>query len=256
MTGQGPAKSLKELQDELSSAILAVVPPDGFQDTRAWTYRTLVRNNLDAVVADFLPRTAARLGARFDDEVARFYEQRGPRTHYLRDVPAELVAHVGARWSSDDGIPAYLHDLARHELLSFEIAAAPVDRLPPALGDLSLDEIVVLGSGVTVARYRFAVHELPFGTEDRSVPEERNVTLLAYRDAEHEPRFLDLSPSANAIVEALLAGKPLADALRHAAEATGVPFDDAFLVGAAELLADLGERGVVLGAPLDPSPPA
>lgn len=241
--------SLAELQEELARKILAQTAPKGFVGSRQGAYRILVRNNLDNVIGDFLPRTAARLGARFDQEVARFYAERGPRTHYLRDVPAELVEHVAARWENDRTIPRYLLDLARHELLAFQVAAAKTDRQTTLLGDLALDKIAVLSRGVAVARYRYAVHELPFDRDDRRVPTERATTILAYRDAEHEPRYLDLSPSAAAIVEGLLASKTLETALRDAAAATSVPFDDTFLVGSAELLSDLGDRGVILGAP-------
>lgn len=244
-----PTNNLRALQEALSRSILAQTAPDGFEDTRAGTYRILVRGNLDTVVGDFLPRTRARMGARFDEEVARFYEERGPRTHYLRDVPRELVDHVRERWTTDPSLPRYLHDLARHELLGFEVAAARTDAVPEGLGDLALDKTVALGSGIAVVRYDFAVHLLPFDHDDRSDPEAKIVTLLAYRDREHETRYLDLSPSAAAIVEGLLANKTLGDALRDAAAATSVPLDDSFLVGSADLLADLGERGVILGAP-------
>lgn len=242
--------SLAELQDELARKILETEPPAGFERTRQGAYRRLVRNTLDAVIADFLPRSAARLGKRFDQEVALFYAQRGPRTHYLRDVPVELVAHLQLRWATDPKIPAYLHDLARHELLGFQVAAARTDRPREALGDLALDKIAVLDQGVAVARYTYAVHKLPFDLEDRSFPEKRATTILAYRDSQHDPRYLDLSPSAAAIVEGLLAGKTLELSLREAAQESDVPFDDAFLVGSAELLADLGDRGVILGAPV------
>ena len=241
--------SLAELQDELARKIFAKDAPKGFESTRQGAYRRLVRNTLDAVIGDFLPRTAARMGKRFDQEVALFYAQRGPRTHYLRDVPVELVAHLEARWKGDPQIPAYLHDLARHELLGFQVAAARDDRPNEALSDLSLDKIAILARGVAVARYRYAVHQLPFDLDDRSFPEKRATTILAYRDADHHPRYLDLSPSAAAIVEGLIAGEPLEGALREAAKKTRVPFDDAFLVGSAELLGDLGDRGVILGAP-------
>jgi hypothetical protein len=241
---------LRRLQEELTRKILAQTPPAGFEESRAGTYRVLVRGNLDTVVGDFLPRTRARMGARFDQEVAAFYEARGPRTHYLRDVPRELLDHVAARWTSDPSLPRYLYDLARHELLGFEVAAARTDPVPAGLGDLALDKTALLGSGIAVVRYGFAVHLLPFELDDRSLPEERIVTLLAYRDQAHETRYLDLSPSAAAIVEGLLANKTLGAALRDAALETNVPLDDSFLVGSAELLADLGERGVILGAPL------
>jgi hypothetical protein len=64
--------------------------------SRLGLYRSLVRNGLSSVVARMLPRTRVRMNAacagRFDDDLARFVEEVGPHTHYLRDVPAEFFA--------------------------------------------------------------------------------------------------------------------------------------------------------------------
>jgi hypothetical protein len=72
---------------------------------RLAVYRSLVRNGLSAVVLRMLPRTRARMNAacdgRFDADFARFVDEVGPRTHYLRDVPAELFAWTEPRWRKD-----------------------------------------------------------------------------------------------------------------------------------------------------------
>ncbi|HSO39582.1 MAG TPA: hypothetical protein VLT33_43950 [Labilithrix sp.] len=81
-----------------------------------------------------------------------------------------------------------------------------------------------------------------------AIPEQRAASLLVYRDAEHKTRFLDLSPLAAEILERLFAGTALAAAMTEACAASGQPLDNAVLAGAATLLADLGERGVLLGA--------
>ncbi|HZU83666.1 MAG TPA: putative DNA-binding domain-containing protein, partial [Polyangiaceae bacterium] len=81
-------------------------------------YRSLVRNGVSAVVLRMLPRTRARMNAacagRFDADFADFLDQVGPRTHHLRDVPAELLAWAAPRWRSDPSVPAYLPELAAH----------------------------------------------------------------------------------------------------------------------------------------------
>src|SRR5262245_53269046 len=64
---------------------------EGSDIERLLVYRRLVRNNLREAVELAMPRAIARLGARFDDFFARFLEQRGPRTHYLRDVTNEFL---------------------------------------------------------------------------------------------------------------------------------------------------------------------
>ena len=95
---------------------------------RLAVYRSLVRNGLSGVVLRMLPRTRARMnaacGGRFDQDFARFVDEVGPRTHYLRDVPAELFAWAEPRWRGDPRVPAYLPDLASFELAHFAVAAS------------------------------------------------------------------------------------------------------------------------------------
>ena len=110
---------------------------------RLAVYRSLVRNGLGAVVARMLPWTRARLNAscagRFDADVARFLEEVGPRTHYLRDVPHELFAWARPRWAADPHVPAYLTDLAAHELACFAVAAAESRPDVPSPGAVTPD---------------------------------------------------------------------------------------------------------------------
>jgi hypothetical protein len=214
-------------------------------------YRRLVRNNVLGVTERMMPRTRARLndvGGAFDASFAEFLQERAPRTHYLRDVPAEFLAWAAPRWRAREELPAFAADLAAHELVEFEICAAPVPAEPPPLADVALDRPLVFTEAKRVMRYAWAVHLLPAGEEDRSAPDPRAVTLLVYRDDAHAARFLELSPLAGAIVEHLAAGEPLGAALGAACAALGFTLDDAILADTARLLADLGERGVLLGA--------
>jgi hypothetical protein len=99
-----------------------------------------------------------------------------------------------------------------------------------------------------VARYDHAVHELSGDPDDRAEPEARAVWLLIYRDAEHELRYLALSPAAAAILERMLRpGVTVERAIVDGAAEAGVPVDEALLSGTSVLLADLAERGVLLG---------
>ncbi len=77
----------------------------------------------------------------------------------------------------------------------------------------------------------------------------RPTRLLVYRDQRHRPRYLELTPFAAALLRALIErGEAVQPALLSACEALGEPLDDDRLASAAQLIADLGERGVCLGA--------
>jgi hypothetical protein len=243
--------------EEDIAAILAAPP-------RLAVYRDLVRNSITSVVLRMLPRTRARMNrdsglrteggeasdagrGRFDADLAAFLDESPPRTHYLRDVPAEFLAWVEPRWRADPRIPPYLVDLASHELAQFAVGAAAVAHTRAEVGEIAIDAPLAFVESARIARHAWAVHELPADEDDVTVPPARDVRLLAYRDEDHAVRWMDLTPLAAAILERLLAGEPLGGAVERAcAEHRTSPA--AVLPDIARLLSDLGSRGVLLGA--------
>jgi hypothetical protein len=242
-------------------------------DKRVLLYRKLIRRGLSRAIRAEIPRTAARIEGGFDAWVARFIDEEAPRSHYLRDVAFEFVAWARPRWAEDPAAPDYLADLARHELSAFDVASADdAGRSPGAelaqgeqaragLGvagsarkDASgeaplfdLERAVLFDASVRLYRYDHAVHRLAEDEDARDVPDREPTALLAYRDADHDVRYLELSPLAAAIFERLLRGETLREGVVGGASALGHPLDDAVLASTASLLDDLGERGVVLG---------
>lgn len=218
---------------------------------RLGLYRRLVRANVINVTHAMLERTRARLEARragsFDAALDAFLDEVGPRTPHLRDVPAEFLAFAAPRWRADAELPAWIADYAELELVDFTIGVAPRPAPPPPLADVAADRPLVFAEPVTLVRCAWAVHEVPEG-ELSAEPARRDCVFLVYRDGKHRTRFLDLTPLAGAILERLLGGAPLAGAMVEACREAAQPLDDAVLAGAARLLADLGERGVLLGA--------
>jgi hypothetical protein len=231
-------------------------------------YRRLVRHNVTGVIANILERTRARLDAHVPGELDRmiddFLDEVGPRTPHLRDVPSELLAFAAPRWraracsggtggAGDTDRPApppWIADYAELELLEFTIAVAPRPLAPPPLAEVSVDRPLVFADPKRLVHFDWAVNRVS-ADDVRAEPERRPVDLLVYRDADHHARILELTPLAAAILERLMSGKPLGAAMVEACEAKGHPLDDAVLSGAARLLADLGERGVLLGAAAD-----
>jgi hypothetical protein len=248
--GEAVAHDLRRLLAEHGVApgdieAIAAAPP------RLGVYRSLVRNGLGAVIARMLPRTRARMNAlcagRFDADVTAFVDEVGPRTHYLRDVPAELFAWAEPRWRADPSVPPYLADLASHELAGFAVGAAESARTGRPVADVALDRALVFVESARLMRHAWAVHELPADEEAVEPPARRDVCLLAYRDEEHAVRWLELTPLAAAVVERLLAGETLGAAVERAcAESLVAPA--AVLTNVARLLGDLGTRGVIVGA--------
>jgi hypothetical protein len=218
---------------------------------RLGLYRMLVRHNVVNVVGIMLERTRARLDrhapGEFDRAMDAFLAAQGPRTPHLRDVPSEFLAWAAPRWRDDTRLPGWLADYAEYELVDFTIGVAPRPAAPPPLAEVTAERALVFGDPRVIVHLGWAVHLAPSDDLD-AVPEQRAVSLLVYRDGAHQTRFMDLSPLAAAILERLFAGRPLAQAMVEACQSSGHVLDNAVLAGAAQLLADLGERGVLLGA--------
>ena len=214
---------------------------------RCVVYRELVRGTLLEALEVSIPRTIERAGQLFEEYFDRFLTERAPRTHYLRDVSTEFLQWCGPLWAGDPRLPSYLHDLALHESLHIEVSALPTIPRGHAPSPLELGRSVELSPALRLVRYRHAVHELPVDAADRSLPAERDVSLLVYRSAEHDVRYLEATPLARAILERLLAGQALGAAVQAAAAEQGAELASELLAGAAKLLADLAERGVVWG---------
>jgi hypothetical protein len=219
------------------------------QPRRIAVYRSLVRNGLSSVVARVLPRTRARMNrtadGRFDRDFAAFVDRPGPRTHYLRDVPGEFVAWAEPRWHADADLPAYLSDLAMHELSAFAVGAAADATGTAPIGQVSLERALAFHASTTIVSYVWRVHDLSDALDADDAPAAGDVTLLGYRDSDHRVRWLELTPMAAAIVSRLRSGATLGDAITSACGAMSATPDTGAI---AALLGDLSERGVIVGA--------
>jgi hypothetical protein len=209
-------------------------------------YRKLVHGTLKNALSLAIPRTMARLGARFDASFDRFLAERGPRTHYLRDVTNEFLDFVAPLWRAEPDVAPWSLDLARHEALEIVVASLGDPPAGHALGELDIERGLRFIEAARVVRYDYAVHRLPANEDDRSAPAHEPTALFVYRDGEHDVRYLELTPLAADLLERLLAGASLKAALldsaaRHAEDPARA------LPSVAELLADLGARGALLG---------
>lgn len=233
----------------VAEAFGAVVQGPG-EAGRIGIYRSLVRRGILGAVRAQMPRTATRLGALFEETVDRWIDEALPSSPYLRDAAAELVGWAGPRWAAEASVPRWIPDFARHEVARFEVAAGAAAADGRQGGALALDRAVRFDGAARVERYGWAVHRTAALPEEDVIeePAEEPTTVLLYRDSGYEVRCLVLSPLAAAILERLLGGARLGEAVTEACGALGEPLGEAVLRGTAEVLADLGERGVVLGA--------
>jgi uncharacterized protein (UPF0276 family) len=225
---------------------------------RLLVYRAIVRDTLADTMRKQIPRTVARLGPGWRPWVDRFCDDELPRSLLIRDAPYELVAWALERWQEDASVPPYLGDLARFELLEFEVLTAERAPWGHAAVEEGLDVArAVRFDGTTrLGRFAHAVHELVDAEGDRTEPSLAPTRLLLYRDRDNELRNLALSPLAASLLARLLFdARALGDALREACAEHGVVLDAPVVDGTTHLFADLAERGVLLGSePAAPRP--
>jgi hypothetical protein len=219
---------------------------------RLGVYRRLVRTGLVGVTTKMMPRTRARLNAlakgAFDASFAEFLATTGPRSHFLREVPGEFLAWALPRWQARADVPRYASDLAAHEIVEFDVAAAPLPPKALPLDELALDRPLVFHPAKRLMPYSFAVHALAEDPGDMSEPEERPVHVLVFRDAEHGVRSLELSSLHAAVLEALFGGAPLGAAVAEACACSGAAPTEEVLASTAKVLAMLAEHGLLMGA--------
>ena len=219
---------------------------------RLAVYRSLVRNGLASVVAaDDAADAGApecRVAGRFDADLAAFLDEVGA-AHALPARRAGRVPRVGRA------------ALARGHAACRRTCGPRGPRAGPVRGGR---RGAVARARARRRRWRWIVPSpspsrcawsptpgpctsCPADEDGDGAPARRDVQLLAYRDAEHVVRWLELTPLAAAVLERLVAGEPLGAAVEHACQAHRVA-PAAVLPDVARLLADLGERGVLLGA--------
>ena len=217
---------------------------------RLLAYHEMVHSRLFGTIRSFLGPASEHLGRdRLRAEVdAWIADEPGPQTRYFRDIPAEFLAWARPRWLADAALPAWLVELAEHQVLIRSIRNDPRPIGAATENGLELDRPIAVNPTVRLVHYRWAVHHLPKQAGLDDVPIEQPGHVIAYRGRDEQPAFVDIKPRSAHMLELLIAGKSLREALFGACEAVGETLDDAILSVTAVTLADLLDRHVLLGA--------
>lgn len=214
-------------------------------------YRELVRNRVLDALGEALPRTRlAATPARFEAWCARWLDASPPRTRYVRELMPEFADWLERTPGARADLPAAFDDLLRYERALHRVALAP-DPSPDALtaAPFAMDRPARFHPVIARLDVRWAVHRAAPLTE---IPpcDEGTGALLIYR---HPTRFgaqtLSLSPVAAAVLDAMIpGGDDVTSCVQRALAAHDLAVGAVFIESFAELLADLMERQVLLGA--------
>lgn len=215
---------------------------------RFFLYRKLVFGRFWGALEVSIPLTIARIGKDLvQRELQDFIFQHATKSPYLRYIAPEFLVFVEQRWRARGLVPEYVIELARHELLTIEIAASLDDENKSNIDEVHLETRFRFRQSTRLVHYAHAVHRLSDDESDRTEPERGDTWVLGYRDDEHRVRFLELTRLAAAVVEKLMQGECLRDAATNGCASIGMEPNDEALANIAILLDDFEQRGVLIG---------
>lgn len=236
-----------ESQESFRAVILDRAPAErdlgrlGGEGWRWLVYRRLVRNRLYETIEHCFGCLFERIGQeRSGALVDRFLAERASRSPYLRDVPGEFLEWLERAGKGD--LPAYGLDLARFEWA--ELSAAYTEDEARSILDFAMELPAALSPAHRLLWLKHPVHR------DGELGEETPVVLCVYRDPRSfEVHTLELSPITGALLrEFARAERPVVDVVRDVAREYGAIVDSAFVEALSAVIADLIERGVIVGS--------
>jgi hypothetical protein len=213
-------------------------------------YEELFFNAVEGLLAGTFP-----VLRRLHDEdewrslVRGFRREHAAATPLYTEIGVELIAWLQAHPDRDDRRP-FLRELAHYEWVELALAhsdaTADATRFDPH-GDVWTGR-PLLSPLAWHLTYRFPVHHIGPDHQPRR-PGKQPTCLLVYRDRRDDVRFVELEPATHRLLERLRAQPEWTgrEAVEQVARELGAPGASEILAGGRARLADLRERGVLLG---------
>ena len=215
-----------------------------------WTmYRHMVRHRLISMIRSGLPLSSALLGeARFEDDVAAYLEERGPKSRYIREVVHELVEHAYPGWQADADLPPHLLDLVRYEAMKWRVGSLE-ERIPEGMTELDFERTPVFNA---TARTLYVEHRVDKDAESPPRLDAPHLSVVYRRPGSARVCTYVLNPVGAMLYcawrDGAEQGANCADGVRGVLASLNREADARFIDGMAGVLADLVEQQVVLGS--------
>ncbi|MBI1395507.1 MAG: DUF2063 domain-containing protein [Betaproteobacteria bacterium] len=217
---------------------------------RMRVYNELLFGNFRGFLDACFPVTRELLGdVRWTRLARRFFATHRCASPLFRQIPEEFVG-----WLRDARhtirMADYVPHLVHYEWVELALDVMP-DESPEVLTDRQADLLAghpVLNPVSRLLEYPYAVHRI--GPAYRPRPNQReHTTILAFRDANDEVRFIVMNAVSALLVRLLRDGEPTGrDALERIAVEIGHPDPEIVLAGGAEILDNLRAEGAIVGS--------
>ncbi|WPL17862.1 hypothetical protein Thiowin_02904 [Thiorhodovibrio winogradskyi] len=229
--------------------------PADIEDRRMAIYRDLIFNNVASLLAGNFPVVHRLLAREHWRELVRDYLRRHRAVSPLfPQLPREFLDFLSQQRVNHPDDPPFLLELAHYEWVEMALQIADAEPVPAGLmadGDL-LEQHPVISSLAWPLSYRYPVHRIGPDFQPQAAPEQPTY-LLIYLDSGEQVRFMEINAVTARLLLLLQQESDLSgqDALVRISEELGHRQSQQVIAFGAGLLADLRQRGVVLGT-LDP----
>lgn len=221
-------------------------PPQGLAERGMKIYSEIVFNHIEATVAACFPVLKKVLGEAIWRQLLRDFLLRQPaHTPIFREIPEAFLAYI----NRVSGLPAYAQNLAHYEWVELYLAYAKevIDwKKIDTQADL-LDAPLVFVPAMALLNYDYPVHQISRQFMPQA-PLAEPLSLLVYRDADDEVRFIELNAMTAALIEDVQDGQLTArQALIGIASVMALDDLDALIDFGLQVLVDLKAQGAILG---------
>lgn len=227
------------------------VAPADVDDARMAVYRELFFNNVE----DFMASSFPVLREIYSEEkwiamIRDYFSRHLSHTPYFPQMPSEFVDYLQNERSGVASDPPFLLELAHYEwmelVLSYSDEEPDWKTIDPD-ADL-LANIPVVSPLAIPLSYEFPVHEI---SEDNQpeLPGENLTHIVVYRDKKDEVHFLEINTATQRLLQLFSENEKLTgkEALEIVAKEMNHPDPLVVINGGQSILADLRDKGVLLG---------
>ena len=220
--------------------------PAGVSERGMAVYTEIVFNNIESSVAACFPVLKKILGEEVWLRLVReFFIYQPCVTPIFREIPEAFLAYI----NRVSGLPPYVQNLAHYEWVELYLAYAD-ETIHWSQIDTEaylLDSPVAFVPAMALLSYDYPVHQLSPENIPAS-PLETPVSLLVFRDAGDEVKFIELNQMTAALIEDLQDGQLTArQALIGIASVMAFDDIDAIVDFGLDVLNDLKSQGAILG---------
>ena len=226
--------------------------PAGIEDRRLQIYRELFYNNIEDFLANAFP-VLRRISA--DDvwhaRVRDFYARHQCHDPIFHRVAAEFLKFLDEGRGEHPDDPPFLRELCHYEWVELALSVSEVELTPELAdpnGDLLAGRPLVSPLAWTLS-YEWPVHRIGPDAIPQS-PGEQPTYLIVNRNRQDQVRFMEINAVTARLMQLLEedAESSGAELMTRIARELNHPQPGAVVEAGAEILRDLRERDILLGA--------